>query len=357
MVFIANEGYVKEMSKEIGWSFKNVLFVIKGGVEQSFRAQGDYDSIKNFLISLKNKDKFLKKVYDKISSYGANLKKLTQRYRKENLKNKSNKQLLKIFSILYQAEKKLDSVLQTPVYFEASIRRVHSKKIRELFKKASKARGKAAEMFYKIYGEDYSGFFREFSRRFNINLSLVKCLLPEEIKATLKTARLTVSKKVLAKRFKLSVLVTINRKIDLLVGQKADKFIKKYLEPADKKREIKGQVAYPGKVCGKAKIVIGKSDFPKIKNKDILIAPTTGVHYVPYLKKVAAIVTDEGGLTCHASLISREMKIPCIVGTKIATRVLNDGDLVEVDANRGLVRILKTPNQNKYGSGQAKNKK
>lgn len=57
-------------------------------------------------------------------------------------------------------------------------------------------------------------------------------------------------------------------------------------------------------------------------------------------KKAAAIITDEGGITCHAAIISREFKIPCIIGTKKATKVLKDGDMVEVDAEKGIVRIL-----------------
>ena len=57
--------------------------------------------------------------------------------------------------------------------------------------------------------------------------------------------------------------------------------------------------------------------------------------------KALAIVTDIGGLMSHAAIISRELKIPCIIGTKIATQVLHDGDLVEVDANNGIIKILK----------------
>ncbi|NTU99308.1 hypothetical protein HGA64_04895, partial [Candidatus Falkowbacteria bacterium] len=60
------------------------------------------------------------------------------------------------------------------------------------------------------------------------------------------------------------------------------------------------------------------------------------------MKKAAAFVTDEGGVTCHAAILARELKKPCIIGTKIATSVLQDGDLVEVDADNGVVRILKS---------------
>ena len=58
-------------------------------------------------------------------------------------------------------------------------------------------------------------------------------------------------------------------------------------------------------------------------------------------RKASAIVTNEGGITSHAAILAREYNIPCIVGTKIATQILKDGDMVEVDANSGLVRILK----------------
>lgn len=63
--------------------------------------------------------------------------------------------------------------------------------------------------------------------------------------------------------------------------------------------------------------------------------------FVPAMKKAAAVITDEGGITCHAAIMSRELGIPCVIGTKIATKVLRDGDLVEVDAEKGVVRILK----------------
>ena len=61
---------------------------------------------------------------------------------------------------------------------------------------------------------------------------------------------------------------------------------------------------------------------------------------MPVIRIAAAIVTDEGGIGCHAAIVSRELKIPCIIGTKIATRVLEDGDTVEVDANKGIIRVV-----------------
>jgi len=103
---------------------------------------------------------------------------------------------------------------------------------------------------------------------------------------------------------------------------------------------FKGKPAYKGKVQGKVKIVMGFQEGKKFKKNDILIASMTMPDIMPAIKKAKAIVTDEGGFLCHAAIVSRELKIPCIVGTKIATKVLKDGDLVEVDANKGVVKKI-----------------
>lgn len=73
---------------------------------------------------------------------------------------------------------------------------------------------------------------------------------------------------------------------------------------------------------------------------DILVTGMTTPDFLSAIRKSAGFVTDEGGITCHAAIVSRELKKPCIIGTKIATQILKDGDLVEVDANKGIVKIL-----------------
>jgi rifampicin phosphotransferase len=103
---------------------------------------------------------------------------------------------------------------------------------------------------------------------------------------------------------------------------------------------IQGQVAFHGHVTGKVKIVLSASQLHEVAEGDILVTPSTTPDYVPTLKRVQAVITEEGGVLSHASVISRELHIPCIIGTKIATQVLHDGDLVEVDADNGVVRVI-----------------
>jgi phosphohistidine swiveling domain-containing protein len=106
-------------------------------------------------------------------------------------------------------------------------------------------------------------------------------------------------------------------------------------------KECKGRVAYPGCVTGKVCVIFKGEDFDSFEDGSVLVTSMTRPEFVPLMKKAIAIVTDEGGITCHAAIVSRELKKPCIIGTKVATQVLKDGDMVEVDANSGIVRILK----------------
>ncbi|MBI4453572.1 hypothetical protein HY636_02920 [Candidatus Woesearchaeota archaeon] len=107
-------------------------------------------------------------------------------------------------------------------------------------------------------------------------------------------------------------------------------------------QDFRGIIASLGKAQGHVKICFSSSEaLQKIKQGDIIVASMTMPDYLPAMKKASAIVTDEGGATSHAAIVSRELKIPCIVGTKIATKILSDGELIEVNANHGVVRRLK----------------
>lgn len=112
-------------------------------------------------------------------------------------------------------------------------------------------------------------------------------------------------------------------------------------EPEKDIGSFKGQIASKGIVKGEVKLVFLTKDTGKVTESDILVSPMTRPDFLPAMKRAAAYVTDEGGITCHAAIVARELKKPCIIGTKIATRVLKDGDLVEVDASKGIVKILK----------------
>jgi phosphoenolpyruvate synthase/pyruvate phosphate dikinase len=106
-------------------------------------------------------------------------------------------------------------------------------------------------------------------------------------------------------------------------------------------KEINGQIGNKGKYTGPIKIIMNISDFPKMQTGDVLVSTMTTPDFVVLMHKAGAIITDIGGMLCHAAIVSREINKPCIIGTKFATQLLKDGDMVEVDADKGIVRIIK----------------
>ena len=118
------------------------------------------------------------------------------------------------------------------------------------------------------------------------------------------------------------------------------KFKSQFRVDQQKSLELKGRTAYEGKVTGKAKIIRSRKDFDKMEAGDILVASMTRPEYLPVMKKAAAVVTDEGGITCHAAIVCRELNIPCVISTQQATQTILDGDTVFVNANHGFVSVV-----------------
>lgn len=110
----------------------------------------------------------------------------------------------------------------------------------------------------------------------------------------------------------------------------------------EEKFDVKGIPASLGKATGKVRVVMS-SDFTKynsIEDGEVLVSDTTNPDMTPVMKKVSAIITDMGGVTSHAAIVTRELEIPCIVGTRNATKILKDGMKVEVDAFNGTVKVV-----------------
>ena len=175
--------------------------------------------------------------------------------------------------------------------------------------------------------------FAEIGNRIGGDWKKVAELTPEEIKKEL------IEKKKIPEREEL-VLCSDSKGIHLLLGDDAEKKKRELQQLFQKEvREIKGLGASRGKAKGKVLIL---TNIEKLGNEKgfVLVSPMTTPDLVPAMRKAVAIVTDEGGLTCHAAIVSRELGIPCIVGTKIATKLLKDGEEVEIDADRGIVKKL-----------------
>lgn len=195
-----------------------------------------------------------------------------------------------------------------------------------------------------VYSISFSQIFpliKEIEKILKISHEEFLKLMPEEIIESLKFNRLVIDKSEVNKREKYAV-VWFNERVHYFYEQAYFK-IREVLTKKDYSsvRIIKGTICFKGVVNGKVKVLLTEKDIAKIEKGDILIANLTNPNYNPVFEKISGVVTDEGGILCHSAIMAREYRIPCIVGTKIATKVLKDGDLVEVDANKGIVRKLR----------------
>jgi len=140
------------------------------------------------------------------------------------------------------------------------------------------------------------------------------------------------------------VLLNTGRTANCWAGDSADEKAQAIgIKPEEARaglKKISGIPAAAGVKRGKARIIRVAAHLNRVQKDEILVAVTTNPNYIQAMSMASAIVTDEGGLTSHAAIVSREMKKPCVVGTKIATKVLKDGDLIEVNGETGEIRVV-----------------
>jgi phosphohistidine swiveling domain-containing protein len=185
----------------------------------------------------------------------------------------------------------------------------------------------------------FTKFIPEIARRTDLTIKEAGLLLAEEVEPAL-LGRF--NKNLLKKRTgKLYFIYNQNNDHLILTGKDIKKIDLNNLIGLKKQiNELKGTVASPGIARGTVKVISNPSEFHKMKKGDILVVNNTTPDFVPILRLAKALVAEQGGVTIHAAIISRELKIPCVIGTKIATKVFKDGDLVEVDAEKGIVRKI-----------------
>lgn len=189
----------------------------------------------------------------------------------------------------------------------------------------------------------YEDIFKVIEAKTGIPIRYLKYLSHEELPSALKGL---IDKDVLKNRREIGVLVSVDGLEYSMISGKEATSVKEELDQKLKgevaeQTSFAGQTACQGYAKGIAKIILDESQFSKLKDGEILVTGMTRPEFVPLMKIAAGIVTNEGGITCHAAIVSRELGKPCIIGTRIATEIIKDGDLVEVRANHGTVRIIK----------------
>ena len=182
----------------------------------------------------------------------------------------------------------------------------------------------------------------EIRKRFGYSLHEIKYLSPNEVMSLF--TKPLISPAIARSRIKKCLWYQKGMgQYEVVIGKEAITLFKKIVEQKSLKsvNDFRGLSACCGVARGPVTVVKSATEVGKMKDGDILVAIMTRPDYIMGMKKAAAIVTNEGGVTCHAAIVSRELNIPCVIGTKISTEVLKDGDIVEVNGNHGVVTVIK----------------
>ncbi len=215
-------------------------------------------------------------------------------------------------------------------------------------KNKNKIRERYNSLFF-VYMGGFVDFLQVIARQYNVALKDLCWCSISEVQNIIRGGKIPYVK--IGERRKCFVLEKDKTgKLILLQGINAIRYAKKFISQTTVTDVIKGVVAYRTQHKIRGKVVIINSDYfhkKKVMQKmmnmnkgDVLVSSTTAPDLMIALKKAAAIITDVGGRLSHAAIVSRELKIPCVIGTKIATQVLKDGDMVEVDSINGTVRKI-----------------
>ncbi len=197
---------------------------------------------------------------------------------------------------------------------------------------------------YRRYAQIYALYrmvavIEEIGKRLGLTIKQTKFMTTEEIRRALADGFWDADE--IKQRVPFSVYYVDGQGYTFYSGAQAQRIAEligdEGLEDVD---EIHGQCGCPGVAHGRVKIVDVTADMVKVEEGDILVSISTQPDLLPAMKKAAAYVTNQGGVTSHAAIVARELNKPCVIGTKIATKVLHDGDEVEVDANRGVVNVI-----------------
>ncbi|MBI2108650.1 MAG: hypothetical protein HYT93_00510 [Parcubacteria group bacterium] len=342
IVEMLHEGFTKEFNKQFNWSYAEVLFDIYVDHLDIYRAPIEHiEKMRAFILAELDKNQnFISKYSKELFKHYKNFLGTVDTVDKSILSRLSDKELAKLLKNFIDAHTKLEPTFVINFWFPIQMEN-HSenKRWEKEISVAAKTRAEtekvgpegdrvarqlAQEISKRMFKKEAYAKFISLGEAYNF---LIKGIVPNE--------------KEIQKRMKGFVYGA--RGIQFMSVAQYAVLEGLSIKGAENKDTniIKGVTAYAGYAKGKVRVIISKSKIGAVRDGEVLVTAMTTPEFMPALKKAIAFVTDEGGITSHAAIVSRELKKPCVIGTKIATQVLKDGDLVEVDANEGVVRVLK----------------
>ena len=198
----------------------------------------------------------------------------------------------------------------------------------------------------KLYFVARKTLFSEIASRMDYSEADVAALTGDEVEDFLHNKKI-IDRKTIEDRKNCFAVVWSCAEAEMFAGEKAKALKRKYEAEFEFAKQTQadsdalvGKGAFRGVVQGRVKIIFSTEDIEKVKKGDVVVTSMTLPAYIAAMEKAAAFVTDEGGITCHAAIIAREMRKPCVIGTEKATEFFEDDDLVEVDGEKGEVRLI-----------------
>lgn len=323
------ENYVENFPIVHNRHHSNFLTLRKGN---SFTHFVHKQSGKEFSRFLKDKiaqnPQFMSEVLEKGKLHFENLVNFSEDIGKRELNELSNKEIKELMEQYFRLYK------EPYPYFNITIFTDELEEKKEIIDIMADLRLLGRSSFNKTH-ELIEPVFEEIGKRFGLSVDDVKFLKPIEIISLLNGENLNISS------------LISNRQNCYFLFQEG-KFVLKenesYVIDEEVDNELKGRGTFSAFYRGKVKIVKTIEDIEKMDYGDIMVSRMTTPDLITEgVKKAGAIITDEGGVTCHAAVLSREFNIPALIGTSNATKLLKDGDMVEVDTDKGIANKVQPP--------------
>ena len=189
----------------------------------------------------------------------------------------------------------------------------------------------------------YANIIKEISKRTGWSYELLKSLLVEELIELSDKNKANKLKKIAQERYRGNFVIEVKNSFPKKLSPKKAKKLLGELEAQTNFTVIKGMVASKGSgniYKGTVKVLASAREIGKVKKGDFIVATMTTPDYIIGMQKASGFITDEGGVTCHAAIVGREMGKPAIIGTRVATQILKDGDKIEIDTKTGTVKKI-----------------
>lgn len=318
----------KIIREKIGAGPSIVIITIRKGVCVSYYKKSDYEGFGKRFGDMVIKDKsaaifWSQKLKDEADNIRALIKKLDG-------KISSLKELEDFLNAM-------ENYAAAHVFVKQAVNFIPQYLLDELLPLMEEARLYAEQIY--IETEEFTRkMAEELSKKTSYRHDLVLCLTADELKGYFMNKRLP-DRKLLAERDIKSTLIFKDGEYDIITWEDVEELEKQMTGSSE--AIVRGRPAYPGKVSGTVRIILDPDKADNFNRGDILVSGMTRPEYLHLMEKAGAVVTDAGGILCHAAIVAREIKKPTVIGTEKATKVFKDGDIVEVDAGKGIVRKIR----------------